>query len=121
MNIKVITINDKKYIECVSSESKHMTEQNTLELVAACIEHDTGLLMLDGEVLPDDFFRLSTGVAGAVLQKLANYHIKTAAVVSCELAGKGKFREMAVESNRGNHFRIFSTKEEAESWLINIK
>lgn len=117
MNFRVITIGDKRVIECVSSEQKFITEQNTLDLVAACMENDTGLLMLNGEVLSEDFFKLSTGVAGSILQKLVNYHIKTAAIIDQELANKGRFREMALETNKGNHFRIFNTREEAENWL----
>jgi len=29
-----------------------------------------------------------------------------------------KFGDMIVESNRGNHFRTFEIKEEAEKWLL---
>ncbi len=121
MNCRVITIGDKRYVECVSSEIKLMTEQDTLELIAACMEHDTSLLMLNGEVFSEDFFKLSTGVAGAILQKLVNYQIKTAAIISDELANRGRFREMALETNKGSHFRIFNSRREAESWLVGIK
>lgn len=120
MNCRVITIGDKKYVECVSSEEKLKTEQDTLDLIAATIENDTGLLMLHGEALSEDFFKLSTGVAGAMLQKLVNYQVRTAAVISDELSNKGRFREMALESNKSSHFRIFNTREEAESWLVSI-
>ncbi|NLX61618.1 MAG: hypothetical protein GXZ06_03730 [Tissierellia bacterium] len=33
--------------------------------------------------------------------------------------GKGRFKEMALETNKGNHFRIYNNKEEAEKWLLN--
>ena len=118
MNYRVITIEDKKYVECISSEIKLITEQDTMDLIAVCWENDASLLMINEEVLSEDFFNLSTGVAGALLQKLVNYQIKTAAIISSELANKGRFREMALESNKGSHFRIFNTREEAESWLI---
>ena len=118
MNFRVITIEDKEYVECAASESKLVTEQNILDVIAVCMENDTGLLMLDSGVLSEDFFKLSTGIAGAILQKLVNYQIKTAAVIDNGLANSGRFREFALESNKGSHFRIFNTKEEAESWLI---
>ncbi|HYF84701.1 MAG TPA: DUF4180 domain-containing protein [Clostridia bacterium] len=120
MNCRVITIEDKKYVECVSSEMKLATEQDILDLVAACLENNSSLLMINGEVLSEDFFNLSTGLAGAMLQKLVNYQIKTAAIISAELTNRGRFREMALESNKGNHFRIFNTREEAENWLVSI-
>jgi PadR family transcriptional regulator, regulatory protein AphA len=109
MNYSVVTIGDKKYVECVSSEIQLMSD------------HDTGLLMIHGEVLSEDFFKLSTGVAGAMLQKLVNYQVRTAVIISDELASRGRFGEMVLESNKGSHFRFFSTKEEAENWLINIR
>ena len=120
MNFRVINIRDKKYVECVSSEVKLKTEQDTLDLIAATWENDTGLLMINGEVLSEDFFNLSTGVAGAMLQKLVNYHVKTAAVIPDELVNNVRFREMALETNKGNHFRILDNREEAENWLIGI-
>jgi hypothetical protein len=27
---------------------------------------------------------------------------------------------VVIEANRGNHFRVFGTKEEAEKWLLGI-
>jgi PadR family transcriptional regulator, regulatory protein AphA len=121
MNYSVVTIGDKKYVECVSSEIQLMSDQDTLDLIAATMENDTGLLMIHGEVLSEDFFKLSTGVAGAMLQKLVNYQVRTAVIISDELASRGRFGEMVLESNKGSHFRFFSTKEEAENWLISIR
>jgi hypothetical protein len=31
---------------------------------------------------------------------------------------KGRFKEMAMETNKGNHFRLYDNKEEAEKWLL---
>lgn len=120
MNCSVIAVGDKKYIECRSSEIHLKSEQDALDLIAVCLENDNYLLILNGEVLSEDFFKLSTGVAGAMLQKLVNYQVKTAVIISDELANRGRFREMVLESNKGSHFRFFSTKEEAEKWLISI-
>jgi hypothetical protein len=113
--------NGRRYVECTSSSTGLTGEKDALELVAACFENDTGLLLLDHSVLTVDFFRLSTGVAGAILQKLVNYRIKTAAVIPSGSTDNVRFREMALEANKGSHFRIFDTREEAESWLTGIK
>lgn len=117
MNYRLITGNDKIYIELISSDVPLMNEQDALDLISACWENETRLLMIHGEAFAGDFFTLGTGIAGAMLQKLVNYRIKTAAVIPDELTNKGRFREMALEANKGSHFRIFSTKEEAEKWL----
>lgn len=118
MNYKVISSKDKKYIELGFSDTWQLSERNITDLIAVCWENNTHLLLLHGEVLPEDFFRLGTRVAGEIIQKLVNYHIITAAVIPDELKNKGIFREMALEANKGNQFRIFSTGEEAENWLI---
>lgn len=118
MNYKVIEAGSEKYIELFSCELPISTEQDAVDLVAICGENDTNLLMLHSEAISNDFFRLKTGIAGKVLQKFVNYHIKAVAVVPDERVNTGKFREMALEANKGNHFRMFADKEQAEKWLL---
>ncbi len=121
MNYRVVTKNDGKYLECISAARPLVTEQDALDLVAACGENDTNFLVLHPEALSGDFFKLRTGVAGTMLQKLINYHVKTAVIITNELIIKGKFKEMLAESNRGNNFRTFNNIAEAENWLFEIK
>ena len=33
---------------------------------------------------------------------------------------KGKFKEFIIEANKGNSFRVFSNKEEAENWFLKL-
>ncbi|WP_368487922.1 DUF4180 domain-containing protein [Clostridium sp. BJN0013] len=119
MNYKVIERNNKKYIECNSSETLLRSEQDALNLTAACVENNIYLLMLHSEVLTDDFFKLRTGLAGQVLQKFINYHVKVVVVLTSEQKIKGKFKELIAESNKGNDFRVFNNPAEAENWLLN--
>ena len=55
------------------------------------------------ERLGPDFLRLSSGVAGAVLQKLVNYRFQVAVVgdVSAAVAASDPLRDFVRESNRG--------------------
>jgi hypothetical protein len=117
MNYKVVEKNHKKYIVCDSAETPLQSEQDALDLIAACFENNTFLLMLNAEVLADDFFRLRTGLAGQVLQKFINYRVKVAVVLTKEQRIMGKFKEFLAEANKGNDFRVFSSSEEAEDWL----
>lgn len=119
MNYQVVEKSNKRYIECFSVESPLHTEQDALDLVALCGENDTNLLMLNAVVLSEDFFKLKTGVAGKILQKFVNYHVKTAVIITGEIKIKGKFKELIMESNRGNDFRVFNNTSEAENWLLN--
>ncbi|OPX89285.1 MAG: hypothetical protein A4E52_01050 [Pelotomaculum sp. PtaB.Bin013] len=44
---------------------------------------------------------------------------KTAVIIPEQFVIKGKLRDMISETNKGNHFRIFKTREDAEIWLTN--
>lgn len=118
MNYRVVETAQQKYIECLAGEKRIENEQDALELVAICGENDTNRLMFHGENLSDNFFQLKTGLAGSILQKFANYHLKAVAVISPEQVNQGRFKEMAIEANRGNLFRIYSDRKEAEEWLV---
>jgi len=118
MNYRLIEKGHNKYIECASVETSLHNEQDALDLIAACIENSTYLLLLHAQVFSDDFFNLKSGLAGNVLQKFINYRVKTAAIISSELKVKGKFKEMLAESNQGNDFRVFDNVADAETWLL---
>ena len=105
------------YVECLAGGGLIQAERDALDLAAACWEHQTARLLIHAASLSEDFYQLKTGLAGAVLQKFANYHIRAAAVIPAELAGQGRFGEMVLEANRGNQFRVFQDHAAAERWL----
>lgn len=117
MNYQIVETDNKKYIELLSVNAPIHTERDALDLVSLCFENDIYLLMLHYDTLSEDFFKLKTRVAGDILQKLVNYGVKAAAVIPDEIVQKGRFREMALEVNKGQHFRMYESKEEAEKWL----
>ena len=92
-------------------------EQEALDLAAFCWENGTAYLLIHHTNLTEDFFNLRTGLAGAILQKFSTYRIRTAAVIE-PLKITGKFAELVTELNRGNGFRIFEKRDEAERWLL---
>lgn len=118
MNYKIVENGTKKYIELISSPTPLSTEQDAVDLVALCREHDIDYLMLHGEALSEDFFNLRTGVAGRMMQKFITYSLKTGVIIPDTSVNKGRFKEMVTESNRSNQFGVFETREDAESWLI---
>lgn len=118
MNYEVVTTKGTTYLEYADAEAPIGKEQDALDLVGACMEQDTYRLMLRGEALSEEFFKLRNGLAGAVLQKFVNYRIKVAVVLADPAQVKGKAKELLVESNKGNDFRVFDSKERAEEWLF---
>ncbi|EPR14069.1 DUF4180 domain-containing protein [Ruminiclostridium papyrosolvens] len=118
MNYQIRKIGSKKYIEVISTTESISTENDALDLIALCWEHEANALMIHYETLSEDFFKLKTKVASNIIQKFINYGIKAAAIVPQETIQKGRFKEMALETNKGNHFRLYESKEEVEKWLL---
>ncbi|MBP1991641.1 DUF4180 domain-containing protein [Paenibacillus eucommiae] len=118
MNYQIREIDSKKYIELISTTEPLSTENDALDLVALCWEHETYALMIHYTALSEDFFKLKTKLAGNMIQKFINYGIKAAVIIPQETIQTARFKEMAMETNKGNHFRLYESKEEAEKWLL---
>ena len=63
-----------------------------------------GALALPKARLGEDFLKLRTGLAGAVIQKFVNYRVRLAIVgdVSAEAAASDALRDFVRESNAGD-------------------
>lgn len=118
MNYQIKEIEKNKFIELISITKPLSTENDALDLIALCWEHDANALMIHYATLSEDFFKLKTKVAGNIIQKFINYGIKAATIIPKEIIQKGRFKEMTMETNKGNHFRLYENKEEAEKWLL---
>lgn len=114
MEYTSVNQNGQIYVTVTSGQIR--AEQDGLDLVSACAEHGTNLLLLPAACLSDDFLRLSTRVAGLVLQKLGNYNIKAAAVFDASNTSE-RFREFMSESNQGQAFRVYANIKDAQAWL----
>jgi molybdopterin-guanine dinucleotide biosynthesis protein A len=118
LNYQIIKIENKKYIELISADTPLSTENDALDLISLCWEHETSFVVIHNEALSESFFDLKTKAAGNIIQKLVNYGAKAAAIISQETIQNERFKEMAMEINKGNHFRMYGSKEEAENWLL---
>lgn len=107
------------YVAFFAGGGRVESERDALELVAACGESGTQNLLLPAECLGDEFFRLGSGLAGAVFLKLGQYRIRCAVVLPLELASRGRFADLVLEANRRDpalHF--FQDQEPAAAWLL---
>lgn len=119
VNYRLVEHAQNNYIQCLTGDGLIASENDTLDLVAACGEHLAPRLLISAENLPEDFFNLRTGLAGTVLQKFVNYRIKVALVLPDEVAHQGRFGEMVLEANRSNRMlHVFAEREKAEAWLV---
>ena len=62
------------------------------EILQECLSRRVDRVMLYSENVPDRFFDLSSGEAGAILQKCRNYNIRLAVVCSIECATQSEVR-----------------------------
>jgi len=106
------------YLECEPQGGVIQTESDALDLVAACGENGTYNLLIHADNLPEAFYDLRTGLAGAILLKFSNYRLRVAVILDPVKSSQGRFGEMVLETNRGDQFRVFSSPESAEAWLL---
>jgi PadR family transcriptional regulator AphA len=119
MELNVIRIAEKQYLAGMPGEPLIQTEADVNRILEACYENDTNRVLLYAENFSDHFFDLSSGEAGIILQKFSQYFVKAAAVLCLDQVPHTlKFEELALETNRGNEFRIFKDLEQAEIWLL---
>lgn len=114
MQIKVIQPNGNK-IALVESDAVCIdSEQSALDLaVSIQYDCDSHNIIVGKHNLSDDFFDLSTRLAGAVLQKFINYHIKLAVVGDFSNVESAALRDFIFECNRGRDFFFVATEDEA--------
>lgn len=117
MNARLIEKDGLKYVEYSDAEAPMKTESDALSLVSSCFEYGAKLLMLGEQGVSRDFFELGTGLAGAALLKFSTYGVKVAMIVTTKKLLKGRFGEFALETNKGQDFRIYPDAEDAEAWL----
>lgn len=92
--------------------------QSALDLIAtASYETQCNRIILDKESVCDDFFILSTRLAGDVLQKYINYGIKMAIIGDYSHYTSKPLHDFIYESNHGKDFFFVSTLDEAVSRL----
>ena len=90
--------------------------QSALDLVAT-VNYETGCtaVVLPIGALAGDFWVLSTRLAGEVLQKFVNYHMRLAVVGDFTgLAAESRsLHDFLYESNQGSHILFAASEEEA--------
>lgn len=89
---------------CVGEdESALATVRDFTDLIGDAMSEGVSFLAIPVDRIGDDFYRLRSGLAGEVLQKLVNYRFKLAIVgdVSKWVAESNAFRDLLIELERG--------------------
>lgn len=88
--------------------------QSTLDMIASVqYETDCDKIIIDKSCVVDEFFVLSTGIAGEILQKFINYRKKIAIVGDYSKYTSKPLKDFMYESNNGNNIYFLSSIDEA--------
>ncbi len=101
-----------------SSECILKDTQSALDLIMS-IEYETGCdrIALNKESITEDFFALSTCVAGEILQKFINYRIKFAVFGDFSGYTSKSLKDFIYECNHGKDIFFVSDAEDAVNKL----
>ena len=92
--------------------------QSALDLImTAKYETGTNLLAIAKEAIAEDFFILSSGLAGEVLQKFVNYRAKIAIYGDFSKYTSKPLKNFIYESNKGKDVFFVGTVDEAVARL----
>ncbi|AWZ09074.1 MULTISPECIES: DUF4180 domain-containing protein [unclassified Streptomyces] len=80
-------------------------EQDALDHLIGGAFHRTDIVAVPAERLDARFFDLSTGLAGAIMQKFVNYRVRLVVIgdISHHLRASSALPDLVRESNRGTH------------------
>lgn len=103
MEITIIEENNIEIAIISSSEILIKDVQSALDFMAT-VKYETGCnnIILNKLPLCEEFFQLKTRLAGEILQKFVNYHVKEAIVGDFSSYTSKSFRDFIYESNTGN-------------------
>ena len=121
MNIEHVTANGIERAVISSGDAVITGARSALER-AMSARYETGAerIVTGKRPVCEDFFILSTGLAGEILQKFANYHVKAASYGDYSHCTSKPRRDFIYESNKGKDFFFVPAKEEAMRRLTEI-
>ncbi len=109
------TVGENKSIVLVRSDELVITDAGSVLDLIATVSYEThcNRLIVEKAAITEDFFRLSTGIAGEILQKCVNYRVKLVIVGDFSVYTSKPLRDFIYESNKGRDIFFVSTVEEA--------
>ena len=106
----------------VASDELIITDaQSALDFIAT-VRYNTGCdaVSINKSAFCDEFFDLKTGIAGEVMQKFVNYHMRLAVIGDFSGYTSRALGNFIRESNEGSHIFFVATEQEAIEKLIGV-
>ncbi len=102
-----------KIAEVTDEEFRISSVQDAVDLLGDMYYNNCNAIVIKEINLHPDFFRLHTGLAGEILQKVSNYQFKLAVAGDFSKYTSKSLKDYIRESNRGNRVFFVETIEEA--------
>ena len=121
MNKKIIQSNGVS-IAIVYSDGLIITDtQSALNLIADIQYYDDcDRIIINKQAIIEDFFKLSTGIAGDILQKFVNYSKKIAIIGDFSIYTSKPLKDFIFESNNGNSIFFVADEQTAINKISNV-
>ncbi len=122
MNVEKIEKEGQVIASVTGDEPVIADVQTALDFIMS-VNYETGSrrIALNKAAVSEDFFILSTRLAGDVLQKFVNYHIKFAVYGDFSAYTSGPLKDFMYESNKGESVFFAATLQEAIDRLAAAK
>lgn len=118
MNLTGIEGNGVLCVLVESDEPVITDAQSAIDLLMSA-QYDVGSkdIVIPKQLIVEDFFVLSTGLAGEILQKYVNYGGRMAIYGDYSRYTSKPLKDFMYESNKGRDFFFVSTRDEAVAAL----
>lgn len=100
-------------VEVTSDSIILNNEQDAVRLMEETFATGATKIVLHKENITPEFFDLKTGVAGAILQKFVNYHLRVAILGDFSKVSSSSLKAFIFESNRGKQIFFLENLESA--------
>ena len=117
MELSYYTVSGMHIAELTSDKPVIQNAQDALDAIATAQYRGAEHLIWHQHSLHPDFFDLSTGLAGDILQKFSNYKMSLSLIGDFKSFGSQSLDAFIEESNKGSLITFVNTKDEALAGL----
>jgi hypothetical protein len=105
--------------ECAAHGPELRNDRDAVDVISEAWGHQAQFIVIPTGRLGDDFFRLSTRIAGEVIQKFLTYGLRVAIVgdISRHVGESSSLRDFVYESNRGDRVWFVANHDELDQRL----
>jgi Domain of unknown function (DUF4180) len=123
MSDTVSTRHGTRVLLCTPDGPALASEQDTADLLGVAFSLQADLIAVPLQRLDERFFTLRTGVAGAIVGKIATYRRRLAVIgdISAHLAASESLRDFVAETNRGRQVWFVADLAELDARLAPVR